>query len=124
MSQLAGWKDIEPDGWRVISSPATEGIAAQITTLATTSTSGWLRSMKAAKKHSPIQAMNMLHLRPCASRSDSLGLTQTDSAYCRRCQRDPPHCPSHPVSYTHLRAHETDSYLVCRLLLEKKKKPK
>src|SRR5665647_3828031 len=28
----------------------------------------------------------------------------------------------YPVSYTHLRAHETDSYLVCRLLLEKKKK--
>ena len=27
------------------------------------------------------------------------------------------------VSYTHLRAHETDSYLVCRLLLEKKKRP-
>ena len=26
------------------------------------------------------------------------------------------------VSYTHLRAHETDSYLVCRLLLEKKVK--
>src|SRR5665647_3685373 len=31
------------------------------------------------------------------------------------------HVPN-PVSYTHLRAHETDSYLVCRLLLEKKKK--
>eukprot|EP01016_Furgasonia_blochmanni_P046091 TRINITY_DN6587_c0_g1_i1.p1 TRINITY_DN6587_c0_g1~~TRINITY_DN6587_c0_g1_i1.p1 ORF type:complete len:282 (-),score=-21.08 TRINITY_DN6587_c0_g1_i1:1-846(-) len=32
------------------------------------------------------------------------------------------HPPPHvPVSYTHLRAHETDSYLVCRLLLEKKK---
>eukprot|EP01016_Furgasonia_blochmanni_P006048 TRINITY_DN1240_c0_g1_i3.p1 TRINITY_DN1240_c0_g1~~TRINITY_DN1240_c0_g1_i3.p1 ORF type:complete len:110 (+),score=30.49 TRINITY_DN1240_c0_g1_i3:2-331(+) len=30
--------------------------------------------------------------------------------------------PHVPVSYTHLRAHETDSYLVCRLLLEKKKK--
>ena len=29
-----------------------------------------------------------------------------------------------PVSYTHLRAHETDSYLVCRLLLEKKKTKK
>ena len=29
-----------------------------------------------------------------------------------------------PVSYTHLRAHETDSYLVCRLLLEKKNKKK
>ena len=26
---------------------------------------------------------------------------------------------SEAVSYTHLRAHETDSYLVCRLLLEK-----
>ena len=27
-----------------------------------------------------------------------------------------------PVSYTHLRAHETRSNLVCRLLLEKKKR--
>ena len=27
-----------------------------------------------------------------------------------------------PVSYTHLRAHETRGNLVCRLLLEKKKK--
>ena len=26
-----------------------------------------------------------------------------------------------PVSYTHLRAHETKANLVCRLLLEKKK---
>ena len=26
-----------------------------------------------------------------------------------------------PVSYTHLRAHETSAHLVCRLLLEKKK---
>ena len=28
------------------------------------------------------------------------------------------------VSYTHLRAHETPEHLVCRLLLEKKKKEK
>src|SRR5665647_1424899 len=28
-------------------------------------------------------------------------------------------CGRNSVSYTHLRAHETDSYLVCRLLLEK-----
>eukprot|EP00658_Telonema_sp_P-2_P063115 TRINITY_DN5181_c0_g3_i2.p1 TRINITY_DN5181_c0_g3~~TRINITY_DN5181_c0_g3_i2.p1 ORF type:complete len:139 (+),score=15.32 TRINITY_DN5181_c0_g3_i2:209-625(+) len=28
----------------------------------------------------------------------------------------------HSVSYTHLRAHETPEHLVCRLLLEKKKK--
>ena len=26
-----------------------------------------------------------------------------------------------PVSYTHLRAHETPEHLVCRLLIEKKK---
>src|SRR5450756_2649291 len=31
---------------------------------------------------------------------------------------------SNPVSYTHLRAHETRHDLVCRLLLEKKKKNK
>ena len=31
------------------------------------------------------------------------------------------HKHTEAVSYTHLRAHETDSYLVCRLLLEKKK---
>eukprot|EP00658_Telonema_sp_P-2_P073150 TRINITY_DN62199_c0_g1_i1.p1 TRINITY_DN62199_c0_g1~~TRINITY_DN62199_c0_g1_i1.p1 ORF type:complete len:123 (+),score=26.48 TRINITY_DN62199_c0_g1_i1:94-462(+) len=31
-------------------------------------------------------------------------------------------CPGvNPVSYTHLRAHETPEHLVCRLLLEKKK---
>src|SRR5450756_1889787 len=32
--------------------------------------------------------------------------------------------PSEAVSYTHLRAHETRHDLVCRLLLEKKKKKK
>src|SRR5665648_694842 len=32
--------------------------------------------------------------------------------------------PLQPVSYTHLRAHETRHDLVCRLLLEKKKKKK
>src|SRR5665647_1699346 len=41
------------------------------------------------------------------------------------CVNDPEICAFPPgisaVSYTHLRAHETDSYLVCRLLLEKKK---
>ena len=30
------------------------------------------------------------------------------------------HLRHNPVSYTHLRAHETGAYLVCRLLLEKK----
>src|SRR5665647_3234724 len=38
------------------------------------------------------------------------------------CINDPGLCfRNNTVSYTHLRAHETDSYLVCRLLLEKKK---
>src|SRR5664279_4218452 len=32
------------------------------------------------------------------------------------------HEGSYTVSYTHLRAHETDSFLVCPLLLEKKKR--
>ena len=31
-------------------------------------------------------------------------------------------CVALAVSYTHLRAHETKANLVCRLLLEKKKK--
>src|SRR5665648_608425 len=36
----------------------------------------------------------------------------------------PRHPSAPPVSYTHLRAHETRHDLVCRLLLEKKKKRK
>src|SRR5660397_294433 len=38
--------------------------------------------------------------------------------------RIPPSIIHTPVSYTHLRAHETKANLVCRLLLEKKKKKK
>src|SRR5678810_772602 len=37
-----------------------------------------------------------------------------------RCSNSDPNAA--PVSYTHLRAHETGRNLVCRLLLEKKKK--
>src|SRR5680860_105817 len=44
------------------------------------------------------------------------------SAYGARISTRIPLVGSAPVSYTHLRAHATDSYLVCRLLLEKKKK--
>src|SRR5665647_3137395 len=44
---------------------------------------------------------------------------QASVSRCRRAGSCTP-----PVSYTHLRAHETDSYLVCRLLLEKKKQKK
>src|SRR5450756_1238122 len=46
---------------------------------------------------------------------------------CRCCElacslRNYGECNPAPVSYTHLRAHETRHDLVCRLLLEKKKK--
>ena len=43
---------------------------------------------------------------------------------CQKCIRtgDIENVGKTAVSYTHLRAHETDSYLVCRLLLEKKKR--
>src|SRR5665647_1232959 len=51
------------------------------------------------------------HASLCMSMSSS-SQTQGTSVPCS---------PVHDsVSYTHLRAHETDSYLVCRLLLEKK----
>ena len=46
--------------------------------------------------------------------SDSSG-----SSFSKTVAREFDSC-SETVSYTHLRAHETDSYLVCRLLLEKK----
>src|SRR5665647_2351315 len=67
-----------------------------------------------------------------AARAAAPGRRAPGGAVCRRSPPPPTPCPrSHPregdwwctpVSYTHLRAHETDSYLVCRLLLEKKKK--
>ena len=41
---------------------------------------------------------------------------------CGRSRRAPIRQRPTPVSYTHLRAHETPEHLVCRLLLEKKKK--
>src|SRR5665647_3820871 len=48
--------------------------------------------------------------------SSDAGLLGSSAAADCRSRRN-----TEAVSYTHLRAHETDSYLVCRLLLEKKK---
>src|SRR5450759_5554788 len=65
--------------------------------------------------------------------TDSCGLRQIASNPHRRTLntlhlrsrwRDDGGCGLLPVSYTHLRAHETRHDLVCRLLLEKKKKKK
>ena len=56
-----------------------------------------------------------------------LGFRIGNVAYCTDVSRIPPESLSLlegldvPVSYTHLRAHETVLDLVCRLLLEKKK---
>src|SRR5680860_1193322 len=72
---------------------------------------------------------------PMAPDALIMGTTSTDSAvgvggrprgpeensHTSRQRRARTWRPPPPVSYTHLRAHETDSYLVCRLLLEKKK---
>src|SRR5664279_2282381 len=46
------------------------------------------------------------------------GATVVDGQTVLMCRVEDRRGFSNPVSYTHLRAHETDSYLVCRLLLE------
>ena len=46
----------------------------------------------------------------------------TNKKSCPDSNRNPESNSITPVSYTHLRAHETPEHLVCRLLLEKKKR--
>src|SRR5660398_301534 len=53
-----------------------------------------------------------------ARRQTKCGVLAFPGHYLRRCSGR----ACNPVSYTHLRAHETKANLVCRLLLEKKKK--
>src|SRR5664279_5894226 len=62
-----------------------------------------------------------------ASRTDSVTPTRLSPGVCAYTARIDPGAAGarspapkmvNAVSYTHLRAHETDSYLVCRLLLE------
>src|SRR5665647_2141467 len=48
----------------------------------------------------------------------SSATSRLSRAFCAASSRSTATTVSRPVSYTHLRAHETDSYLVCRLLLE------
>src|SRR5450759_5369966 len=65
---------------------------------------------------SPVKTQNVLA-------NDSKGLTQSQP---KPVEKEPDAIPipdkTTTVSYTHLRAHETRHDLVCRLLLEKKKK--
>eukprot|EP00658_Telonema_sp_P-2_P086083 TRINITY_DN996_c0_g1_i6.p1 TRINITY_DN996_c0_g1~~TRINITY_DN996_c0_g1_i6.p1 ORF type:complete len:236 (+),score=25.25 TRINITY_DN996_c0_g1_i6:150-857(+) len=62
------------------------------------------------------------------SLSPTLGVSPASSARIHRAGHEPDDGSEQhhhkPVSYTHLRAHETPEHLVCRLLLEKKKKKK
>src|SRR5665647_1623724 len=66
-----------------------------------------------------------------ATATDAFSITVTASQFIRTDRESPEPTTEYAsfeysllsadaVSYTHLRAHETDSYLVCRLLLEKK----
>src|SRR5450756_1183781 len=73
-------------------------------------TPNWMLQPPVSTPTSRITAIPMLRRR-WYSRSVrvSAGATVTESPVCT------------PVSYTHLRAHETRHDLVCRLLLEKKK---
>src|SRR5664279_5907322 len=51
---------------------------------------------------------------PCSRLARRLVPSQTSRPWLRtRTLIVAPRCSSAPVSYTHLRAHETDSYLVC-----------
>ena len=49
-------------------------------------------------------------------------IIESAPSWCSVDLRDGNQALIEPVSYTHLRAHETPEHLVCRLLLEKKKK--
>src|SRR5678816_4618489 len=84
--------------------------------------------LRIAIKHSITYHQSMVRVRIRLARSgDSRALA--DLRYRFRTETEPAaetkqrflrRCAS--VSYTHLRAHETPEHLVCRLLLEKKKK--
>ena len=51
----------------------------------------------------------------------SLRVQREEGQYAMHKQTQSANLGAFPVSYTHLRAHETGRNLVCRLLLEKKK---
>src|SRR5678809_833186 len=63
----------------------------------------------------------------CLRRQEQISRCARDDEHSRRALGWPApfvRCAPGSVSYTHLRAHETGRNLVCRLLLEKKKKKK
>src|SRR5660398_270590 len=70
-----------------------------------------------------------IEVKLCGTFQDKKGFITGVFVRCMRCLLRADHTHFYretifPVSYTHLRAHETKANLVCRLLLEKKKKKK
>ncbi|WP_460366297.1 hypothetical protein, partial [Staphylococcus aureus] len=63
----------------------------------------------------------MIRRPPRSTRKES---SAASDVYKRQIDRRDLALAADPVSYTHLRAHETLSDLVCRLLLEKKSRKK
>src|SRR5450759_2668496 len=88
--------------FRIVLSTAMSCAVSAGTAYATPSTQIWIPS-------TDIQPYKTVHLN-----IDSYVRTKPEGS-------DPNRQTSVPVSYTHLRAHETRHDLVCRLLLEKKK---
>src|SRR5660397_292386 len=82
--------------------------------------------------HSPHREQRSSHGNDNTRQFPVCGHPATVGPRCRTVYPSPPEHPDHriaplcradsqpPVSYTHLRAHETKANLVCRLLLEKK----
>eukprot|EP00658_Telonema_sp_P-2_P032263 TRINITY_DN23935_c0_g1_i3.p1 TRINITY_DN23935_c0_g1~~TRINITY_DN23935_c0_g1_i3.p1 ORF type:complete len:129 (+),score=41.59 TRINITY_DN23935_c0_g1_i3:145-531(+) len=73
------------------------------------------RAMRASARHQPFCTI------PVKEIASVLKLNVRDEATALKLDAKMKNM-TEPVSYTHLRAHETPEHLVCRLLLEKKKK--
>src|SRR5678815_4473154 len=77
-----------------------------------------LMALRNEKSHN-----SMHYCKRCLQGYRELGSLHKHVEYCSQHDAQKIELPE-PVSYTHLRAHETPEHLVCRLLLEKKKKKK
>src|SRR5678816_2199932 len=72
----------------------------------------WIKIHKKASGLPTVTHAEALEVALCWGWIDAIRLPFDDKSFLQRFT---------PVSYTHLRAHETPEHIVCRLLLEKKK---
>src|SRR5664279_5068232 len=92
----------------------------RVTANAMDSAMSWLCSISIGPKVARIPSITSGRLCVASSVITAPG-SMTDTRTWRRVtswRNDSENATTPTVSYTHLRAHETDSYLVCRLLLE------